>query len=490
MLLFSKFKETLLSVAPILLIVVALSFSSVPLGVREVLRFVFSCALVVVGLTFFLVGVDSGISPMGEQIGSALTKKRSLPLLLGIAAVIGFIVTISEPDIQVFAATIKSRFLTVDKTRLILFIAVGVSLFIMLGLLRTILHLSLKIVLLILYAILFTIVFLGRRDFLGVAFDSGGATTGPLTVPFILSLGAGVSSVAKSKSSDSSDTFGLTGIASIGPIMAVLLYSAFFGVGGSSAPTFDGEKLTPFSFVLLELKNGAASIGPLFIMLIVFQLTLLHLHRVSFLRILVGLLWGYIGNVIFLLGVNSSFLETGAIIGTFLGSLARTPLGAFLLIALSGILGAVVVLAEPAVAVLTEQVENITGGVLKKRLILISLSFGGAAAVIAATLSSSFGVPLFFILVVGYVVALLLMPFAPPLFTAVAFDSGGVASGPVTSTFILSFALGAGSASSSGGDGFGVIALVALAPLIAIQILGIIYNQKKKRQEAPGGYDD
>lgn len=484
MLLFTKFKETIFSVVPISLIVVLLGVTIVPLGWAAILKFLGSSVLVIIGLTLFLVGVDVGITPLGQKIGSALTSKKNLLLLLGAAALIGFLVTMSEPDIQVFAQTIASEFLSVEKNQLIIFIASGVGVFIMLGLLRTVLHIPLKLLLVILYLFLFVLTFLSKDIFLGVAFDSGGATTGPLTVPFILALGVGVSNVVKSSKTTSSDTFGLTGVTSIGPIMAVLIYSLILpNISKAGNINATKESLGVASFILSELKNGAISITPLFILLIFFQVTMLKLPRVTILRLAMGLVWSYIGLVIFLLGVNSSFMEMGLFIGTYISKKAMASLiWKVIFVLLAAILGAVVILAEPAVAVLTSQVEDITGGTIKKRFILVFLCIAGSVAVALAIIKAIFSIPLIFILTAGYLIALILMAFCPNLFTAIAFDSGGVASGPITSTFILSFTLGA---TSLGGDdgGFGVIALVALAPLVAIQILGIIYQAKVARQK-------
>lgn len=482
MLLFTKFKETIFSVAPIVLIVILLGVTIVPLGWGVILKFLGSSVLVVVGLTLFLVGVDVGITPLGQKIGSALTSRRNLFLLLSAAAAIGFLVTMSEPDIAVFTQTISQKFTAVDKNVLVVFIAAGVGVFIMAGLLRTVLHIPLKILLFVLYAILFLVTVFSKKGFIGVAFDSGGATTGPLTVPFILALGVGVSNVAKSAKSDSSDTFGLTGVTSIGPVLAVMVYSLLLrdlSQGGVGAT--DGVAGGALSFVLHEARNAALSIAPLIILLVFFQVTMLKLPRVTLLRLLMGLVWSYVGLVVFLLGVNSSFMEMGLTIGRFIGERAAlSVLWKFVLVTLSAILGAVVILAEPAVSVLTTQVEDITGGAIKKRFILIFLCIAGSGAVALSVLKTIFNIPLLWILIAGYSVALILMVFSPALFTAIAFDSGGVASGPITSTFILSFTLGS-AVSGAGSDDFGVIALVALAPLIALQVLGVMYKAKSNK---------
>lgn len=489
----AKFKETVTSVLPVMLIVFILGISAAPLGINQLSRFFIGGILLIIGLTIFLLGVDIGIQPFGEKAGSALVSKRNLVLLLTVSFIIGFLVTVAEPDIQVFGDQIHSVFNCVIKTALVYIIAGGVGLFVMAGLLRTILHVPLKISLLVLYVFIFILAFITPENFRGVAFDSGGATTGPMTVPFILALGVGVSSVRSGSSGKESDSFGLTGVTSCGPVIAVLLYGIFLSKAGglnpsaavqATEPTAGGARVF-LSIFPVVFKEAAFSILPLAVLFGIFQVTLFHLPPKKLARIIVGLVYSFLGLSIFLAGVNGGFMETGYSLGEILGQKANLSGGlySFLLIITGTVLGAVVVCAEPAVWVLTEQVEDLSGGTIKRKLMLTFLSAGAAAAIGLTMWRAMSGFSLMKILVPGYSVALVLMLFCPKLFTAIAFDSGGVASGPITSTFVLSFTIGASKAIGASSDVFGVISLVAMTPLIAIQILGIIFAAKNRRNK-------
>ena len=480
-------KETAVSVLPVMAIVLFLGLTFVPLDKYLLARFVVGGLLLIIGLTIFLLGVDLGIQPMGERCGAELTKKRSLPLLLTVAFIIGFIVTAAEPDIQVFGDQVRGIFPFVNKIAITFVIAGGVGLFIMIGLLRTVLNLSIKWTFFIAYVILFAVSFFSPGSFIGIAFDSGGATTGPMTVPFIMALGLGVSSVRD----DNNNSFGLTGVCSIGPVMAVLIYAIILKTGGANVGAASTTSATttaitfePFLTIAGNVFHEALiSIAPLFALFIIFQILLLKMTKRQVTRIIIGFIYAFIGLTIFLIGVNGGFSQAGAALGQKLGSLAITRGGAWyiLLIGTGLALGAIIVCAEPAVWVLSEQVEHVSGGTIKRKVLLVFLSVGTAIAIGLSMLRAVSGFNLKYILIPGYAIAMILMIFSPSLFSGIAFDSGGVASGPLTSTFVLSFTLGAAASGKGGNDSFGVIALVAMMPLLAIQIMGIIFKMKQKR---------
>ena len=469
-------------------IVLFLGLTFVPLDKYLLARFIVGGLLLIIGLTIFLLGVDLGIQPMGERCGAELTKKRSLALLLFVAFVIGFIVTAAEPDIQVFGDQVRGIFPFVNKIAITFVIAAGVGLFIMLGLLRTVLKLSLKWTLFIAYTILFILSFFAPESFFGIAFDSGGATTGPMTVPFIMALGLGVSSVSK----DDDNSFGLTGVCSIGPVMAVLIYAiilslrlrsgdgtAVVSAGSNTAISAASESFAQIAAHVF--RESLISIAPLFALFIIFQILLLKMTKRQVIRIIIGFIYAFIGLTIFLIGVNGGFSQAGAELGKKLGLLAVTRGGGwYVLLIITGLLlGAIIVCAEPAVWVLSEQVESVSGGTIKRKVLLIFLSVGTAIAIALSMLRAVTGFNLKFIIIPGYIIAMVLMLFCPSLFSGIAFDSGGVASGPLTSTFVLSFTLGAAASGEGGNDSFGVIALVAMMPLLAIQLMGIIYKIKQ-----------
>lgn len=493
----NKFKETAVSVIPIMVIVLALGIA-VHLDGLLLVRFVVGGILLIVGLTIFLLGVDLGIQPMGERCGAALTKKRSLPLLMAAAFLIGFLVTVAEPDIQVFGDQVKGVFPYLHKTAFVFIIGAGVGLFLMTGLLRTVTHFSLKIALLISYILVFTVAMFAPNEFIGIAFDSGGATTGPMTVPFILALGLGVSSVR----SGDKDSFGLTGVTSVGPVLAVIVYSLILKHSGAmtdvsaAAETalatentikggFLAQVMEPFALKFpATAKEASLSILPILFLFAVFQIFLLKMSRRQVSRMLIGFAYSFIGLSVFLTGVNGGFMQAGQALGIELGTRAFQHGGGwFALLIITGLtIGAIIVCAEPAVWVLSEQVESVSGGTIPRRTLLIFLAAGASVAIGLALWRAVSGFNLKIILIPGYILALALMIFTPHIFTGIAFDSGGVATGPLTSTFVLSFTLGATSGGTGNSDPFGVIALVAMMPLITIQVMGIIFRKKQQKQ--------
>ncbi|MFA6938466.1 MAG: DUF1538 domain-containing protein [Treponema sp.] len=502
--LLQKFKETLCSVLPIMVIVLLLGMTVAPLGKDLILRFIIGGVLLIFGLTIFLLGVDIGILPIGEQSGAALTSKKNLGLLLSVSFAIGFIVTIAEPDVQVLADQICSVSSGINKWILVCMIAVGIGLFVMIGLFRTVTSFPLNVLLIVSYIVVFILAFLCIPELQGVAFDAGGATTGPMTVPFIMALGVGVASVRKGstvngKTISNDDSFGLTGIASIGPIAAVCIYgialrfSSFTEVASSAVETTAGaEKVVNDVTVFLDLipqesKEVALALAPLIGLFVLLQIFLLKMPPVKVKHVIKGFIYSYIGLVLFLVGANGGFIPAGNALGEILGGYAMTKgvLWSVVLIAVSVVFGAVVVCAEPAVWVLTEQVESVSGGTIKRKVMLAALSAGVAISVGLSVIRIIFNFSLWYILIPGYAVALVLSLFCPKLFVGIAFDSGGVASGPMTSTFILSFTLGVSSAvgKASATNAFGVIALVAMTPLIAIQILGLLYKHKNNKAQ-------
>lgn len=497
---FEKLKETLASVLPIMILVLILGFTITPLDSDVILRFVIGGFLVVVGLSVFLLGVDIGILPMGERSGAALTSKRNLWLLLGVSFFIGLIVTLAEPDVQVLANQVRGIDPAVNKNILVVMIALGVGLFVSLGILRTVLSIPLKYFFTVSYILVFVLAFASPESFQGVSFDAGGATTGPMTVPFIMALGVGVAAVRAKSSSDrkstqedsisSDESFGLTGIASVGPVLAVIIYGILNSrnSGVSQAIIVQSvESASGMSLFFQEfpsvVKEVLVALAPLAGMAFIFQLMFLKLPPMQVVRMIRGFVFSFLGLVMFLLGAQCGFMPAGRQLGEVLGAAAQiNSLWFVLLVVIGLVFGAIVVCAEPAVWVLTDQVESITGGTIKRKVMLVALSAGVAVSVGISMLRVFYGFSLWYVLVPGYMAALGLSYFCPKLFTGIAFDSGGVASGPMTSTFILSFALGASSASGGNPatDAFGIIAFVAMTPLIAIQLLGIIFRLKMK----------
>lgn len=468
----SKLKETLISVLPIVLVVLILNFTIVPIGDAFV-PFLIGSVLLVLGLSLFLGGTELGMVPVGEKLGSVLAHKQSLPLLLGLGFVVGFGVTFAEPDVNVLASQIHSLNPQISEKFLVFCISVGLGIFVDIGLFRSVKQIPLRNILLIFYLLILVLVpFIGQR--MGsIAFDASGATTGPLAVPFLLALGLGVSSASK-EGKDSS--FGLTGIASIGPIIAVVSMALLTRGSASSllvTESSEGSLVLERVFVAM-LKKTATGFGPLAGMIIVLQFVLLKFPRVKFKKICFGIVYSFVGIVLFLTGVEYGFSHVGNLLGHALIS-SYSP---WLVVATGVLFGAIVVCAEPAVWVLTSQVEQVTVGRIKRSLVLGFLCFSVALAVGLAMIRIVYNINYLWFVYIEVGIALALTFFCPPLFSGIAFDSGGVASGPMSTSFLLSFAMGV---SGSAEMGFGLVGLIALSPLIAIQILGVIYKFKENK---------
>jgi hypothetical protein len=483
-----KIKESAVSVIPVMLIVLLLHFSIAPLGAGLLPPFIIGGALVIFGLAVFLVGAELGMVAFGHKVGGALTRSRKLPLILASAFAIGFAVTIAEPDVQVLASQVKSVAPDTSKPLLLIMIALGVGFFLIIGTARIVMQFSMRKLLIAFYLMVFGICAFVDSGFVGVAFDSGGATTGPVTVPFIMALGIGVASAGKKKDcADSS--FGMVGLASIGPIAAVAMMGLFMDKlhTGGGAGEVGGPALSVLHKFLSILPHVAYEISmalmPLLLMFVFFQLFLLKLSAPQVRRMILGMFYALIGLILFMLGVNGGFSEAGASLGQALGAVDG---GGLILIPVGLLFGAVVVCAEPAVWVLTRQVEEISGGYIRRSIMLAALSVSIALAVALGMTRVVTGISIWYMLIPGYALALMLTKFCPPLFTAIAFDSGGVASGPMSTTFVLSLTLGASLALGGNPvtDAFGMVAMIAMAPLITIQILGLIFKYKENKHLA------
>lgn len=476
-----KIKESLSSVLPISLIVLILNFTITPMpfGVRGL--FLIGAVLLITGMGLFTLGADTAMMPMGEQIGSQLIKSRKLSLLIITCLIMGTMITIAEPDLQVLAEQVPS----VPNMVLILWVAAGVGVFLVVALLRILFQWRLSYILIGLYIGVFALGAFTSDSYLAVAFDSGGVTTGPITVPFILALGIGLSSVRGGKSSHD-DSFGLVALCSIGPIMAVMIMGMFFDTASSGHSLNQVSEINTLREILhlfgqalpRYAKEVGLALSPIIVFFILFQLFSLKLPKSQLIKLSIGIAYTYLGLVLFLTGVNIGFLPAGSYIGEYIGALPYN----WILIPLGMVMGFFIVAAEPAVHVLNDEVEAMTGGAISKNAMLWSLSIGVAISIGLAMLRVLTGISIWYVLVPGYLLALSLTFFVPKIFTAIAFDSGGVASGPMTATFLLPFTMGA--CEAVGGnmltDAFGVVAMVAMTPLITIQVMGLIYNFKIK----------
>ena len=433
-------------------------------------------------MMLFSLGAELAMTPMGERVGTCMTRTKKVWLMLLLGFLLGFIITISEPDLQVLANQVQA----VPNMVLIVTVAVGVGIFLLIALLRMLLSIPLRTLLVGFYIVVFVLAMFVPKEFLAVAFDSGGVTTGPMTVPFIMALGVGVSAIRSDKHS-ANDSFGLVALCSIGPILAVLILGLIYrpdsaGYTPVAVPDVADSKDLARLFAVefpTYLKEIAVSLLPIAAFFLIFNFAAMHLKKKQLIRIGVGLLYTYIGLVVFLTGVNVGFMPAGNYLGSVLAGLPYR----WIIVPIGMLIGYFIVMAEPAVYVLMRQVEELTDGAISGEAMKHSLSIGVAVSVGLAMLRVLTGISIFWLLIPGYAIALVLSFFVPKIFTAIAFDSGGVASGPMTATFLLPFAMGA--CSAVGGnivtDAFGVVAMVAMTPLITIQGLGVLYRVRSRR---------
>ena len=462
-----------------------LCFTVAPVSSGVLLSFIIGAVLLILGMGLFTLGVDISMTPMGNEMGAAITRSRKMGIIILCCFLIGMLITISEPDLQVLAQQVAS----IPNQVLIFAVAAGVGIFMVVAVLRTLFQIKLNRLLIILYILCFVLACFVPKDFIAIAFDSGGVTTGPMTVPFIMAIGVGVAAI-RSDSNAREDSFGLVALCSMGPILAVLALGLIFRPEDAVystivIPDYGDTKelwLQFFSGFPIYIKEVALALSPIVVFFFIFQVATLKLSTRKLIKIAIGLGYTFIGLVLFLTGVNMGFAPAGNYIGQQIATLDYN----WIIIPIGMLIGYFIVSAEPAVHVLNRQVMDLSDGLIEGKALMTSLSIGVAISLGLAMVRILTGISIFWFLVPGYALALILTRFSPQLFTSVAFDSGGVASGPMAATFVLPFAMGA--CEAIGGnvitDAFGVVAMIAMTPLITIQILGVSVARKQKKAQA------
>ena len=488
-----KIRESLSAVLPITGIVLMLSIFVIPMELGSVVMFLTGALMLIVGMGFFQLGAEMAMTPLGEGVGVQISKMKKLLTVLLTGFLMGVIITVSEPDLQVLAGQVPS----VPNMVLIMTVAVGVGLFLALAIVRIRYKISLSMLLIVCYLALILVSMFVPKEFLAVAFDSGGVTTGPMTVPFIMAMGVGLASVRSDKNA-ANDSFGLVALSSVGPILAVLILGCFF------KPTEAAYTLTDVATVVttqdvarvfaqglpLYAREVLLSLVPILWVFLIFQWLTHRYHGLQIKRIIVGFGYTYIGLVLFLCGANVGFAPVGAYLGKELAGLSLR----WILVPIGALIGYYIVKAEPAIQVLNHQVEAVTNGAISVKMMNRCMQIGVAASVGLAMLRVLTGISIQWFVIPGYIIALVLSRLVPDIFIGIAFDSGGVASGPMTSTFLLPLSIGV--CKALGGnlmtDAFGVVALVALTPLIAIQLMGLVYKLKtaERTQTVPAAIAD
>lgn len=477
-----KIKESFTSVMPITAIVLLLCFTIVPVPAGTFLAFLLGALLLIVGMGLFTLGADTAMTPIGEYVGTTVMKSKKLWFIMLVCFFVGVMITISEPDLTVLAGQITA----IPNTVMILTVSIGVGIFLVFAFLRIVLKIKLSYILIFFYTAVFILAIFVPESFIPMAFDAGGVTTGPMSVPFIMAIGAGVASMRSDKNAED-DSFGLTALCSVGPILAVMILGLVYKPSGMDDSLQVPEVINTSRDMIVMfgkmLPKILAEVGiallPIIVFFFIFQLCGRRLGKASLLKILVGVGYTYFGLVLFLLGVNAGFSPIATELGTGLIDRGYT----WIVVPLGMLLGFFVVAAEPAVHVLTKQVYEITSGAVPKKALSISLMCGVAVSVGLAMLRIICHIPIMYFLIPGYAIAIILTFIVPDIFTAIAFDSGGVASGAMTASFLLPLALGICRAVDGdvASEGFGVVAMVAMTPLITIQVLGLFYKIKVRK---------
>ncbi len=476
----SSLFEALISVTPITALILLINFL-LPnsLGIYEFIGFIIGNVFLIGGMTLYNSGIKISLSPVGDSFGSFITMKKKLIVMILLGVLLGFVITVAEPDLSVLGEQLGEI-----KWILIFTIALGVGLFLALSLLKTILKWNFSLLIMILYAILFIIAIFTENKYIPLCFDSGGVTTGALTVPFILALGASVAGAIGGKNK-SENSFGMTAICSVGPIMMTMLLCLIFKPEVN--PSIETTPITDFMSLISvylstlghSFKEVLIALLPIAILFYIFNIISFKLPKIEVIRITIGFLYTYIGLAVFLTGVNAAYMGTGYFIGKSLGALSSK----WILVLVAALVGLLIILAEPAVNVLVKQVEEISSGNIKKGTLKIALTLSMAFALAISMLRIIYGFSIWYIIGIGYLVALGLSFFVPKVYTTIAFDAGGVASGPMTATFLLPLAIGAtetiNSASAVLTSAYGLVATVAMMPLITIQLLGFTGRLKR-----------
>ena len=483
-----KLKDILKSVLPVVFIVLVLNYTLTPLDAPVLMGFLTGTVFIIAGLVFFLIGVDIGITPLGTHMGSVLTKTNKMWIVAVAGIILGFFISVAEPGLLILAKQVDGVTTGhISSISILIIVSIGLAVMLALGLVRAVYNFPLYKLLTILYLITFGLSIFSSREFLAIGFDASGATTGVLAVPFILALAVGVSSMKKDSKASEKDSFGLVAVASVGAVMSVLILDVFterqqFSAIAEAESTMTASIFGSFTGIApVILRDCFFSLLPLLVIFLVFQKISFKLGKRAFRKIIFGFIYAFIGLFLFLLGVNAGFMDVGTIIGKSLAVLENK----YYIIIIAFVIGLVTILAEPAVYVLTHQIDEVTSGYVKRGAVLTALSIGvGLAVALSVLRILTPELQLWHYLLPGYLIAIVLSYFVPKLFVGIAFDAGGVATGPMTATFILAFTQGAAEAADGASvliDGFGMISLVALFPIITLQILGLIFKIKAKK---------
>lgn len=481
-------KEVFISSLPLVAVIALTTIISTP-DAAGWIKLIIGYIAVVIGQALFLVGVDNSILPMGKLVGNSVTKLKKIAFVLLFGFLFGLLATAAEPAISVLASQVSGISPAINATLFVFLVAFGTGIMVAFAIYRIIKNIDIRYVFLVLYILIFIIVFLVPNQYVSLAFDASGATTGDVSVPFILALGLGIShTVSKNKSND--ESFGIIGIASTGSVIAVFIFGMIKGNQTNLLPYSPGETASIGTILLNNLGSVTLAIVPIVIVFLIFQFSYIKLPKQQIRSIILSSLIVFVGLFIFLSGIDYGFAYAGKYIGDTFMDPSRPEWFKWLMIPLGFILGFAITITEPAVVVLGEQVEELTNGHIKKRTIKMTLGLSiGIAAIFSILRILLNGINILYFLIPLYVIALALLFFTPKMFVGLAFDSGGVTGGAITSAFLTPLTLGASQALKQDvlTSGLGIIAFISVTPLIIIQVLGIFYARRMKKLEAIEG---
>lgn len=460
-------KESFKSVIPIVGVVLIISLL-LKINMSIIISFLVSSFFLIIGIGLFTYGAEKSMMELGSSIGKWLMNTKKISLILIFSFILGIAITVAEPDLTIFASQLPD----INNFLIILVVGVGVGVFFSISSLRTLLKLDFSIILMLGYFLVFLFMFFAPSNFVPFSFDSSGVTTGAISVPIIVTFGLGL---VKNVKNSKENSFGLTALASIGPIITMLILGIIYKIDNvSSHIVVDNNFDVIFNKIIECIKGVSIAFLPIILIFICFQIFTKSFKKRKLKKIIMGFVLTFIGLNLFLIGANTGFMNIGYLLGS---SLVSKP---FILYIFSFIFGFLIVIAEPAIKILTDEVSEITSGSVSKTFVMLSLAFGVGFAVFLSMFRLVKQISFLYFVIPGYIIALILMFFSPKMFTAIAFDSGGAASGSLTATFLVPLALG--SCTYLGGnimlDAFGLVAFVSMIPLITIQTLGIFYKLK------------
>lgn len=467
----NNLKEAAITILPIIIFVILLCLI-IPIPAPLLASFIFSSILLIIGTGLFTFGADISMLIIGEKIGNKLVKSKKIGIVLLVSLIIGTVITIAEPDLRVLADQLS----TISSNTLIIIISIGVGFFMLLSALRSLYRLDLNILLLISFIIIFLLLPFVSSDFIPVAFDSGGVTTGTISIPFIMTLGVGLAASRTDKKAKES-SFGLIALCSTGPILMVMLLGMFY----KPSTTVDMTQFINNSWGFNEYINQIGvsfndvlfSITPIVVVFIIYQMLTKDVTKVELRKIILGIIIIIMGLTLFLTAANVGFMDMGYFIGEYMVSSTYK----YLLIPIVMIIAFFIAIAEPAVKILVDQVEELTEGSISKSSMKFALSIGVSLAAGLSIIRAFTGASILYYIMPSYLICLILMFFVPKTFTAIAFDSGGATGGTLTTTFLLPIAIGICLANGTNvlTDAFGLAALVSVVPIITIQLIGVVY---------------